>query len=93
MALKLNVPTIPDGDKPATNTETARFIAGAVKKQGSKPKLANFRLTARYDNILDTEVARSGMSRTSVLKAALAAYENLDENQKNYWLLESAKNA
>ncbi|PWI77271.1 CopG family transcriptional regulator [Enterobacter sp. CGMCC 5087] len=93
MALKLNVPTIPDGDKPATNTETARFIAGAIKKQGPKTKLVNFRITERYDSILDTEAARTGMSRTSVLKAALAAYENLDENQKNYWLLESAKNA
>lgn len=93
MALKLNVPTIPAGDEPATTTETARFIAGAMRKQSSKPKLANFRLTPRYDNILDTEVARSGMSRTAVLKAALSAYESLDDNQKNYWLLESAKNA
>lgn len=92
MALKLNVPTIPGGDKPATNTETARFIAGAIKKQGPKTKLVNFRLAERYDNILDTEAARTGMSKTFVLKAALEAYESMDENQKNYWLLESAKN-
>lgn len=92
MALKLNVPTIPAGDKPATNTETARFIADAVKKQGTKTRLVTFKLTARYDSILDTEAARSGMSRASVLRAALTAYESMDENQKNFWLLESAKN-
>ncbi|HHF8530982.1 TPA: CopG family transcriptional regulator, partial [Escherichia coli] len=43
------------------------------------------------DDILEAEAIRTGQSRTTVLKAALAAFDNLDENQKNHWLLESAK--
>ncbi|HGP4140779.1 TPA: ribbon-helix-helix protein, CopG family, partial [Enterobacter roggenkampii] len=51
----------------------------------------NFRLSEAFDDILEAEAIRTGQSRTTVLKAALAAFDNLDENQKNHWLLESAK--
>lgn len=57
----------------------------------SKAKLVNFRLSEAFDDILEAEAIRTGQSRTTVLKAALAAFDNLDENQKNHWLLESAK--
>ncbi|WP_117051334.1 ribbon-helix-helix protein, CopG family, partial [Klebsiella pneumoniae] len=56
-----------------------------------KAKLVNFRLSEAFDDILEAEAIRTGQSRTTVLKAALAAFDNLDENQKNHWLLESAK--
>lgn len=92
MALKLNTPKIPESNKPATNAETARFIAGASKKNAtSKAKLLNFRLNENFEGILESEAIRTGQSKTTVLKAALAAWDNMDENQRNHWLLESAK--
>lgn len=54
-------------------------------------RLLNFRLSPFFDDILENESTRTGQPRTTVLKAALAAYDQLDENQKNHWLLESAK--
>ncbi|UCQ29632.1 CopG family transcriptional regulator (plasmid) [Edwardsiella tarda] len=92
MALKLNRPVVTQSHEPASSAETARFISGAnTNKQVSKAKLFNFRLPVAFDNIIETEATRTGQSRTTVLKAALAAFDNLDENQKNHWLLESAK--
>lgn len=92
MALKLKTPTVPATEVQATNAETARFISGATRKPTpGKAKLVNFRLSEAFDDILEAEAIRTGQSRTTVLKAALAAFDNLDENQKNHWLLESAK--
>ncbi|KSA82162.1 CopG family transcriptional regulator [Escherichia coli] len=51
----------------------------------------NFRLTEVYKEILEAEASRTGRSKTTILKAALAAFDSLDENRKNHWLLESAK--
>ncbi|EAX3396458.1 CopG family transcriptional regulator [Salmonella enterica subsp. enterica serovar Typhimurium] len=51
----------------------------------------NFRLTEVYKEILEAEASRTGQSKTTILKAALAAFDSLDENRKNHWLLESAK--
>lgn len=92
MALKLNTPKLPDSNEPATNAETARFIAGANKKPiAAKAKLHNFRLSENFENILESDSMRTGQSKTTVLKAALAAWDNMDENQKNHWFLESVK--
>ncbi|HDL6704133.1 TPA: CopG family transcriptional regulator [Yersinia enterocolitica] len=92
MALKLKTPVVPATEEQATNAETARFISGANRKPATgKAKLVNFRLSETFDDILEAEATRTGQSRTTVLKAALAAFDNLDENQKNHWLLESAK--
>lgn len=57
----------------------------------AKARLLNFRLTEAYEKILEAEAQRTGQSKTTVLKAALAAFDNLDENQKDHWLLESTK--
>ncbi|EED9464290.1 CopG family transcriptional regulator [Salmonella enterica] len=56
-----------------------------------RTKLLNFRLTEAYEEILEAEAIRTGQSKTTVLKAALAMYNSQDENIKNHWLLESAK--
>ncbi|WP_289347234.1 CopG family transcriptional regulator [Pantoea stewartii] len=61
------------------------------KQLTAKARLLNFRLTEAYEEILEAEAQRTGQSKTTVLKAALAAFDNLDENLKNHWLLESAK--
>lgn len=92
MALKLNRPNIDESQQPATNAETARFISGATRTPVvGKPKLMNFRLSAHFEDILEAEAIRTGQSKTTVLKAALAMYNSQDENIKNHWLLESAK--
>ncbi|WP_198600903.1 CopG family transcriptional regulator [Escherichia coli] len=61
------------------------------KQTTGKSRLLNFRLTEAYEEILEAEAIRTGQSKTTVLKAALAAFDSLDENRKNHWLLESAK--
>ncbi|MCV5190932.1 CopG family transcriptional regulator [Escherichia coli] len=61
------------------------------KQMTAKARLLNFRLTEAYEEILEAEAIRTGQSKTTVLKAALAAFDSLDENRKNHWLLESAK--
>ncbi|HAV8936329.1 TPA: CopG family transcriptional regulator [Escherichia coli] len=95
MALQLNRPVVPEATEQqpaATSTETARFISEASKKPvKGKGRLANFRLTEAYEEILEAEAIRTGQSKTTVLKAALAMYNSQDENIKNHWLLESAK--
>ncbi|EKM4828480.1 ribbon-helix-helix protein, CopG family [Salmonella enterica] len=95
MALQLNRPVVPEAteEQPAaTSTETARFISEAGKKPvKGKGRLVNFRLTEAYEEILEAEAIRTGQSKTTVLKAALAMYNSQDENIKNHWLLESAK--
>nr|AWH57672.1 hypothetical protein [Escherichia coli] len=91
MALKLNRPNIDESQQPATSRNRA-FISGATRAPvAGKPKLMNFRLPAYFEEILEAEAQRTGQSKTTVLKAALAAFDNLDENLKNHWLLESAK--
>ncbi|MFO6485619.1 CopG family transcriptional regulator [Escherichia coli] len=68
------------------------FISGATRAPVvGKPKLMNFRLSAHFEDILEAEAIRTGQSKTTVLKAALAMYNSQDENIKNHWLPESAK--
>ncbi|EHA2159759.1 CopG family transcriptional regulator [Salmonella enterica subsp. enterica serovar Rubislaw] len=61
------------------------------KQTTGKTRLLNFRLTEAFEDILEAEAIRTGQSKTTVLKAALAMYNSQDENIKNHWLLESAK--
>ncbi|MFS7603008.1 CopG family transcriptional regulator [Klebsiella pneumoniae] len=74
-------------------TQKPRVLSPALPERllAGKPKLMNFRLPAYFEEILEAEAQRTGQSKTTVLKAALAAFDNLDENLKNHWLLESAK--
>lgn len=92
MALKLNRPVVQESQEPATSAETARFISGASRKPvTSKARLFNFRLSETFDDILEAEAVRTGQSRTTILKAALAAYDSMEENKKTHWIMESAK--
>ena len=70
----------------------ARFIAEGDKrpsKNVSKP--LNFRFPNEYVELLESEAEKTGMNKTIVLKAALLALSQLDENQKNIYLLEAAR--
>lgn len=93
MALNLKKPATPKAtDKPTTNSDVARFIKEATKspKSGSTPA-SNFRLGAAGNEILDTDAAITGQSRTTILKAALLAWSELDEAQKIQFIVNSAK--
>ncbi|EJP7327044.1 CopG family transcriptional regulator, partial [Escherichia coli] len=68
---------------------SASYIPEENSKQlTAKARLLNFRLTEAYEEILEVEAIRTGQSKTTVLKAALAMYNSQDENIKNHWLLE-----
>ncbi|MEQ1968143.1 CopG family transcriptional regulator [Xenorhabdus nematophila] len=92
MALKLNAPKIPVQNEPVTNADTARFIAGANKKPvTNQSRLCNFRITPSFDDILDRERERAGVNNTNIIRAALAAFDSLDDNAKNHWQLAHKK--
>ncbi|EIK4671366.1 CopG family transcriptional regulator [Salmonella enterica] len=86
MSLILNKPKEP---KERTENE---FVAAANERPGKKKSdMINFRAPPAFHEIIANEAARTGQNQTTILKAALIAYERMDDNDKNYWLLESAK--
>lgn len=91
MTLKLKKPTIPT--QPVVNqTSTANFIAsGDRRPDNGKLTPSTYRLPRSITDILEDEASRAGQNKTMILKAAILAYKNLDENAKNVWLLESLK--
>lgn len=90
--VNLKRPNVPQSDGTATNADTARFISGANRKPATgKGRLVNFRLSDAFESIIETEAVRTGQNKTTVLKAALAAFDSMDEHEKNRWILESAK--
>lgn len=93
MSMKLNKPRQPVvSDTTPTNSEVSRFIAEGDKRPGkAKSLMRTYRLQPAFLSILDSESSRTGRDNTAILKAALTAYANLSENEKNHWLLESAK--
>ncbi|ENE6639065.1 stability/ partitioning determinant [Salmonella enterica] len=82
-------PTTP----PPTSHEVARFIAEGDKRpsKGSRAISRTYRLNQAFIDIMEAEAMRTGRGNTDILKAALAAYSNMNDNDKNYWLLESSK--
>ncbi|TNV16126.1 stability/ partitioning determinant [Buttiauxella sp. B2] len=96
--IKKNPVSVPDSASTPSasanqSVNLARFISDGDKRPSSNngvPK--NFRLKQVYIDILENEVQRTGLSQTDILKAALIAFDRLpDENEKNYWILESKK--
>ncbi|PKB89350.1 stability/partitioning determinant [Ewingella americana] len=82
-----------EANAPETSpANTARFIAAADRRPDTgKLTPATFRLPRPTTDTLEEEAARTGQNKTAILKAAIMAYGNLDENEKNKWLLESMK--
>lgn len=96
MTLQLKKPKI---DHQATNKneeisaqEVASFI-GRGDKRPTKTRAIprTFRLNPAFIDIMEMEAGRTGQGNTDVLKAALAAYASMTDNEKNHWLLEAAK--
>ncbi|PLY35383.1 stability/partitioning determinant [Pectobacterium carotovorum] len=96
MSFKLKKPNILAG---ASSPETApsghaaaQFIkAGDRRPDAGRAIPCQFRLTQGFIDILEAESLRTGQNKTTILKAAIAAYAGLDDNSKNMCVLESAK--
>lgn len=99
--LRLKLPTIPvptaavtdkNESETSSSANVARFISDGDRRPASAKTLPkNFRLQQVFIDILDEGAASTGLGQTDILKAALAAFQQMDENQKNYWILESKK--
>ncbi|MEY0290331.1 stability/ partitioning determinant [Providencia rettgeri] len=92
--MKLQKPDLDLTDSSAeTKNSTTQFIKAGDKRPTTPNKLipSTFRLPETAISILDTEAERAGQNKTAILKAAILAYSNLDENSKNLALLESFK--
>ncbi|MHB9331395.1 stability/ partitioning determinant [Phytobacter ursingii] len=102
--LKLKVPKIPGQAVATTDTKesesssngnVARFISEGDRRpvtgKSGKGLPKNFRLQQVFIDIMDEGAASTGLGQTDILKAALAAFQQMDNNEKNYWILESKK--
>ncbi len=89
----LNKPQVPAStDEKPTAHEVARFIAEGDKRPAkSRAVSRTYRLNQVFIDVMEADANRMGQGNTDILKAALAAWNNMDDNTKNHWLLESAK--
>lgn len=75
-----------------TSHEVARFIAEGDKRPAKGRAISRtYRLNQVFIDVMEAEAGRTGRGNTDILKAALAAYASMNDNEKNHWLLESAK--
>jgi len=95
--LKLKVPNIPmtadaSPDESSNNRSIAKFISDGDRRPATGKALPkNFRLQQVFIDIMDESATSTGLGHTDILKAALAAFQQMDENQRNFWILESKK--
>lgn len=81
--------------KPLVNTEGTTknaFIREAQQipaKGSSKP--TSFVLQQFYRDLIDEQSNETGQNHTVILKAALLAFNHIEPNEKNHWLLEATK--
>lgn len=81
-------------DQVATPTahEVARFIADGDKRPTKgKAVSRTYRLNQAFIDVMEADAKLMGQGNTDILKAALAAWQSLDDNTKKHWILESAK--
>ncbi|EFN0763402.1 stability/ partitioning determinant [Enterobacter cloacae] len=81
-------------DQGATPTahEVARFIADGDKRPAKGRAVSRtYRLNQVFIDVMEADAKLMGQGNTDILKAALAAWQSLDENTKKHWILESAK--
>ncbi|HBJ6904411.1 TPA: stability/ partitioning determinant [Salmonella enterica subsp. enterica serovar Wyldegreen] len=91
MAMILNKPAVNTVENPSAH-EVARFIADGDKRPTKgRAVTRTYRLNPVFIDLVEADAQRTGQNNTDILKAALAAWSQLDDNQKNHWLLEAAK--
>lgn len=91
MILKKPSANLPQEETPTAH-EVARFIADGDKRPGKGRAISRtYRLNPVFIDLMEAEALRTGQGNTDILKAALAAWNSMDDNTKNHWLLEAAK--
>jgi len=93
MAMVLNKPKLDDQPQEiSTAHDVARFIADGDKRPVKGRAIQRtYRLNQVFIDIIEADALRTGQGNTDILKAALAAWNQMDDNAKNHWLLEAAK--
>lgn len=93
MAMTLNKPKVDEQPAEApTAHEVARFIADGDKRPAKGRAVSRtYRFNQVFIDVMEADAQRMGQGNTDILKAALTAWHNMDDNTKNHWLLESAK--
>ncbi|ENY9323501.1 stability/ partitioning determinant [Salmonella enterica] len=92
MAMILNKPAVNTVENKPSAHEVARFIADGDKRPTKgRAVTRTYRLNPVFIDLMEADAQRTGQNNTDILKAALAAWSQLDDNQKNHWLLEAAK--
>ncbi|ENY4054761.1 TPA: stability/ partitioning determinant [Salmonella enterica] len=93
MSLKLKRPSVmqPQDEKPSAH-EVARFIAEGDKRPSKGRAISRtYRLNQVFIDVMEADAQRMGQGNTDILKAALTAWNSMDDNTKYHWLLESNK--
>ncbi|ENZ1877483.1 stability/ partitioning determinant [Salmonella enterica] len=93
MSLKLKRPSImqPQDEKPSAH-EVARFIAEGDKRPSKGRAISRtYRLNQVFIDVMEADAQRMGQGNTDILKAALTAWNSMDDNTKYHWLLQSNK--
>lgn len=93
MSMILKKPsTTADPDAIPTAHEVARFIADGDKRPAKGRAVSRtYRLNQVFIDVMEADAKLMGQGNTDILKAALAAWQSLDDNAKKHWILESAK--
>lgn len=93
MAMTLNKPKVDKQPAEApTAHEVARLIADGDKRPTKGRAVSRtYRFNQVFIDVMEADAQRMGQGNTDILKAALTAWHNMDDNTKNHWLLESAK--
>ncbi|ELB7112742.1 stability/ partitioning determinant [Salmonella enterica] len=78
-------------EKPSAH-EVARFIAEGDKRPSKGRAISRtYRLNQVFIDVMEADAQRMGQGNTDILKAALTAWNNMDDNTKYHWLLQSNK--
>ncbi|EEP1514139.1 stability/ partitioning determinant [Salmonella enterica] len=81
----------PPDEKPSAH-EVARFIAEGDKRPSKGRAISRtYRLNQVFIDVMEADAQRMGQGNTDILKAALTAWNSMDDNTKYHWLLQSNK--
>ncbi|EAW8032252.1 stability/ partitioning determinant [Salmonella enterica subsp. enterica serovar Newport] len=79
------------GETPSAHA-VARFIAEGDKRPSKGRAISRtYRLNQVFIDVMEADAQRMGQGNTDILKAALTAWNSMDDNTKFHWLLESNK--
>ncbi|EGH9360797.1 stability/ partitioning determinant [Salmonella enterica] len=94
IAAKIPESVSAQNEEDKNGAQISRFIAEGDRRPSNtrdKPVPKNYRLQPVFIDIMQECAEKTGLKQTDILKAALAAFEKLDANEQNFWILESKK--